>query len=310
MKAAAAQDTTATVARHFVNPDDERAIQGAAAADIQDMYEREETKRPDGGLVRSPSNSLLNKGFDSVAEEDIKVDEEGVVHARVEACFGRKAAAGLIASDWKVKEMAIKHMTKRLEKLLAKADSASNLAEVVGACAAAVGQTCREKVMKVFNVSLHMLNLMISSSKIDQDSASIAVFRQLLAQEEIVPRLLLKSEESNTRLTNKIHETLLDLSYHSLVGEDLVAQAVLERIEQHHGAGTGNQKGLLAQLALLFKMINSFGIEMPQLAQDGTQRAPSGQALTVPSVLGAAVPSIAHANQDVKNAATKIVLDV
>ena len=94
--------------------------------------------------------------------------------------------------------------------------------------------------MKVFNVSLHLLNLMISSSKIDQDSASIAMFRQLLVQEEIAPRLLLKSEESNTRLTNKIHETLLDLSYHSLVGEDLVAQAVLERIEQHHGTRTSN----------------------------------------------------------------------
>ena len=56
MKAAAAQEAPATVARHFVNPDDERAIQGAAAADIQDMYEREETKQPDGGLVRNPSN--------------------------------------------------------------------------------------------------------------------------------------------------------------------------------------------------------------------------------------------------------------
>ena len=57
-------------------------------------------------------------------------------------------------------------------------------------------------------------------------------------------------------------------------------------------------------------MINSFGVEMPQTGQDGTQSASSGQALTVPSVLAAAVPSIAHSNQDVKNAATKIVLDV
>ena len=75
--------------------------------------------------------------------------------------------------------------------------------------------------MKVFNVSLHMFNLMISSSKIDQDPASIAIFRQMIAQEEIIPRLLLKSEESNTRLTNKIHESLLDLSYQPKVGEDL-----------------------------------------------------------------------------------------
>ena len=35
------------------------------------MYEREETKKPDGGLVRDASNALLKKGFDNVEEEDI-----------------------------------------------------------------------------------------------------------------------------------------------------------------------------------------------------------------------------------------------
>lgn len=149
------------------------------------------------------------------------------MHGRVEACFGRKLALGLIAADWKIKEMAIKIMTKRLEKLLAKADTTTTLVEVVEACSAAVGQTCREKVIKVFNVSLHMLNLMISSSKIDGDAASIAMFLQMITEEEVVPKLLLKSEESNTRLTNKIHETLLDLSYHPKIGEDLVALSIL-----------------------------------------------------------------------------------
>jgi len=57
----------------------------------------------------------------------------------VEVCFGRKVAIGLIAADWKLKEMAIKHMTKRLEKLLAKAETHASLAEVVQACTAAVG---------------------------------------------------------------------------------------------------------------------------------------------------------------------------
>ena len=52
------------MARHFVNPDDERAIQGAAEADIEGMYDREESKVPDGGLVRDPSNQLLKKGFE------------------------------------------------------------------------------------------------------------------------------------------------------------------------------------------------------------------------------------------------------
>ena len=234
------------VAKHFVNPDDERAIKGAGDEEIKDMYAKDETKVPDGGLVRDPSNQLLKRGFDSVQEEDIEIDDEGIIHHRVEACFGRKVAVGLIAADWKLKEMAIKYMTKRLEKLLAKVDTNANLAEVVEACSAAVGQTCREKVMKVFNVSLHMFNLMISSSKVDQDQASIAIFRQIITQEEVVPKLLLKSEESNTRLTNKIHEALLDLSYHPKIGEDLVSQAILDRIEEHYQSKTSNHKGLLA----------------------------------------------------------------
>ena len=85
-------------------------------------------------------------------------------------------------------------MTKRLEKLLAKADTGASLAEVVEACTAAVGQTAQEKVMKVFNQSLHMFNLMISSSKVDQDPASIAMLNQMIVQEEVIPSLLLKSE--------------------------------------------------------------------------------------------------------------------
>lgn len=68
-------------------------------------------------------------------------------------------------------------MTKKLEKMLAKVDSSAGLSDVVEACIAAIGQLAREKVMKVFNVMLHMLNLMISSSKIDQDAPSIAMFR-------------------------------------------------------------------------------------------------------------------------------------
>ena len=203
-------------------------------ADIAQMYEKpEESKQPDGGLVRNPSNALLKKGFDQVNEEDIQIDDEGVIHHRVEAFFGRKVALGLIAADWKIKEMAVKFMTKRLEKLLSKPDSNATLAEVVEACTCAVGQTCREKVMKVFNVSIHLFNLIISSSKIDQDAASFAIFLSSVHEEEIVPKLLLKSEESNTRLTNKIHEALLDLSYHPKVGENLVSLAILDRIQQH-----------------------------------------------------------------------------
>ena len=111
------------MARHYINPDDERAIQGAAQDEIEGFYEREESKVPDGGLVRDPSHALLKKGFDQVEEEDIQIDDEGILHGRVEVHFGRKVGLGLIAADWKIKEMALKHMQKKLEKMLAKVDS-------------------------------------------------------------------------------------------------------------------------------------------------------------------------------------------
>ena len=99
---------------------------------------------------------------------------------------------------------------------------------------ATVSVTCREKVMKVFNISLMLFHSLITSSKIDQDPNAISVFTEMLSTEDIIRKLLLKSEESNTRLTNKIHEALLDLSYHPKVGEDFVAAAILEQIELHY----------------------------------------------------------------------------
>jgi hypothetical protein len=90
-----------------------------------------------------------------------------------------------------------------------------------------------------------------------------------------------KSEEGNTRITNKIHECLLDFSFHPKIGEAHVASFILQRIQSHNkasqnkGSGEENQqikpsilgestlgsyKGLLAQLALLYKFVNSFGV--------------------------------------------------
>ena len=69
--------------------------------------------------------------------------------------------------------------------LLAEADEDTNMAPVVMACMAAVGHTCREKVQKVFNVSLHMLSLMISSSKIEASEEAMAIFRSCLTEENI-----------------------------------------------------------------------------------------------------------------------------
>jgi len=102
-----------------------------------------------------------------------------------------------------------------------------DLGDLVEAATVSVSVASREKVIKVLNVSLALFNMMVSSSKIDQDANVMRKFYGTVESENIVPKLLVKSEESNTRITNKVHEALLDLSYHPKVGEDFVAKALI-----------------------------------------------------------------------------------
>ena len=74
-------------------------------------------------------------------------------------------------------------------------------------------------------------------------------------------------------------------------------EVVTDKIDTE--ASLGSYKGLLAQLALLYKFVNSFGIA-------SRTRGP----LSVKDILKAVVPAIQHPNQDVRNASTKILLDV
>ena len=66
---------------------------------------------------------------------------------------------------------------------------------------------------------------------------------------------------------------------------------------------------MLAQLALLYKLVNSFGLSL-QDKENTVNEANAEAALTVQNLLDASVPAIGHSNADVKNAATKIILDV
>ena len=67
----------------------------------------------------------------------------------------------------------------------------------------------------------------------------------LMKQEQIVSKLLLQSEHANTRVTNKIHEALLDMSYQTHIGEDFVGFTVLDLLSKHN-QNSQNQKGLHA----------------------------------------------------------------
>ena len=61
--------------------------------------------------------------------------------------------------------MAVKYIGKQTEKMLSKT-SPMDVRGLVEAAVCAIGVTCREKVMKVFNVSLQLFNILVSSAKI------------------------------------------------------------------------------------------------------------------------------------------------
>lgn len=158
--------------------------------------------------------------FQDMGETDIDVEEGKLFEKDIENVFGRKIALGLIALDWKIKEVSMKIIYKQTEKFINKDhDSSINMNDFIKACTIAIDLTCKEKVIKVFTLSLQLLNLLITSSKIEEQKGVIEGFKNIFTSRNIVLKLLQKSEESNTRMTNKIHECLLDFSYHPKIGE-------------------------------------------------------------------------------------------
>lgn len=104
-------------------------------------------------------------------DAEIEVEESRQYERDIEVVFGRKIALGLIALNFKYKEIAMKIIIKHAEKLLSPStttDSQFNICEFVRACAVAVDCTCREKVIKVFNLCLQLLTLLITSAKVEQ----------------------------------------------------------------------------------------------------------------------------------------------
>jgi hypothetical protein len=109
---------------------------------------------------------------------------------------------------------------------------------------ATVSLTCREKIVKVFNLSLQMFNLVVQSTRVEKDYKAVASLAQTLRDELLIQKFLLHSEQSNTRVTNKVHEAMLDLAYQTHLGEDIVTREVYEQIKRLTGGS--NHKALLA----------------------------------------------------------------
>lgn len=163
-------------------------------------------------------------------DSEIEVEEGKQYEREVEAVFGRKIALGLMALNFKFKEIAMKVILKHAEKLLSPnstSDGNFNISEFVRACAVAVDITCKEKVVKVFNLCLQLLTLLITSAKIENSDLAIDNFKRVFIERSITLKLLQRSEEGNTRITNKIHECLLDYSFHPRIGEAHVSSFIL-----------------------------------------------------------------------------------
>jgi len=109
-----------------------------------------------------------SKKFMEMQDSEIEVEEGRPYERDIETIFGRKIALGLIALNWKFKETALKIIYKQAEKYLIKdTDSSMSLNDFIKACTIAIDLTSKEKVIKVLNLSLQLLNLMITSAKLE-----------------------------------------------------------------------------------------------------------------------------------------------
>ena len=99
--------------------------------------------------------------------------------------------------------------------------------DIIKASTAAVRETCQDKVLKVFNASLQLFNLFVSSAKLEQ-------FLRFIADAELVPKFLAKTEDGNVRVISKVHEALIDFAFHPSIGEGFVATYLIARIAFHN----------------------------------------------------------------------------
>jgi hypothetical protein len=158
------------VATHYYNPDDDREIKGFKdpskdlEKQIEELQQQEQQRigtDPDESNIIGDAGPTAKgtgqKRFLEMDDSEIEVEEGKTYEREIDNVFGRKIALGLIASNFKLKEMAMKIIMKNAEKQLSpgsNSDSSYNFVEFVRACTVAVDLTCKEKVIKVFNLCL------------------------------------------------------------------------------------------------------------------------------------------------------------
>lgn len=124
----------------------------------------------ENGGQSARGGAITQKKFMEMDDSEIEVEEGRTFEKEIEQVFGRKIALGLIAMNFKFKEIALKIVFKHADRLLNPAtinDGSFNIVEFIRACTIAVDLSCREKVVKVFNLSLHLLTTLITTPKLE-----------------------------------------------------------------------------------------------------------------------------------------------
>ena len=94
------------------------------------------------------------------------------------------------------------------------------------------------------------------------------------------------------------------MSYQTYIGENVVAFAAFDLLKSHN---SNNHKGAMAQLALIYKLVNSFPVHSESVASEDSDDL---KALTKDQILRSVLPWTQHTKDDIRNVATKITIDV
>lgn len=102
-----------------------------------------------------------------------------------------KCALCLVSSNWQNKEQALKFAIRATEKYLSKSEiTAENinttLVQMVQGALATVSLTCREKIVKVFNLSLNLFNLIVQSTRVEKDFKAVSALAATLQEEFLI----------------------------------------------------------------------------------------------------------------------------
>ena len=103
--------------------------------------------------------------MNEINEHELKTDGTKV-DKRIAKAYGNKAAMCLISTNWQHKELAMKFILRQTEKSLTRCEVGSQgnqltIVDIVDGSLAAVSLTCREKVIKVFNIALQLFNMVV-----------------------------------------------------------------------------------------------------------------------------------------------------